>query len=96
MKDVNVPAGYKSTDIGVIPKDWKLELLGNLFTFKNGVNADKKHYGKGIKFINVLEIIQKDCLLYKDIPGFITLDSLLINQNLVKEGDVLFNRTSET
>jgi type I restriction enzyme S subunit len=96
MNDVNVPEGYKSTDIGVIPEDWEVELLGNLFTFKNGVNADKKHYGKGIKFINVLEVIQKNCLFYKDIPGFITLNTLLIQQNLVKKGDVLFNRTSET
>ena len=24
MNDVNVPAGYKSTDIGVIPEDWKV------------------------------------------------------------------------
>ena len=24
MKDVNVPEGYKSTDIGILPKDWKV------------------------------------------------------------------------
>ena len=30
MKDVNVPAGYKSTDIGIIPEDWEVKLLKSI------------------------------------------------------------------
>ncbi|MEH1951902.1 MAG: restriction endonuclease subunit S [Nostoc sp.] len=88
--------GYKKTEVGVIPDDWKAEKLGELFKFKNGVNAEKKYYGKGIKFINILEVIQKSSLFYEDIPGFISLDSGTIKKNIVQKGDVLFNRTSET
>ena len=32
MKDVNVPAGYKSIDVGVIPKDWNIDRLGEKTT----------------------------------------------------------------
>lgn len=88
--------GYKKTEVGVIPDDWEAEKLGELFKFKNGVNAEKKYYGKGIKFINILEVIQKSSLFYEDIPGFISLDPGTIKNNIVQKGDVLFNRTSET
>ena len=30
-----VKAGYKQTEIGVIPADWKVVLIGDLFDFKN-------------------------------------------------------------
>lgn len=91
-----IAEGYKKTDAGVISTDWQAKKLSELFKFKNGVNADKKYYGKGIKFINILEIIQNNSLFYDDIPGFITLEPESIKSNLVQKGDVLFNRTSET
>jgi len=65
-------------EVGFIPEDWEVFPLQALFKFKNGVNADKKQYGKGIKFINVLEIIQNSSLFYQDIPGFISLNSHII------------------
>ena len=40
--------------------EWKEDKLGNLFSFKNGVNASKEDYGTGYKFINVLDIIQNE------------------------------------
>ncbi len=38
----------------------ELKYLGEMLDFKNGINADKSQYGQGIKFINVLDIINKD------------------------------------
>lgn len=78
------------------PREWKPYKLQELFSFKNGVNSDKDSYGKGIKFINIMEVIDKDYLHYNDIPGFITLEEKAIKSNLVQHGDILFNRTSET
>ena len=94
--EINIKDGYKVTEVGVIPDDWEVKKLGELLKFKNGINADKKYYGEGIKFINILEIIQKRYLFYQDIPGFVTIDSATIKSNLVQLGDILFNRTSET
>src|SRR4051794_21975775 len=61
--------GYKQTDAGPIPADWGTRPLGELFTFRNGVNADKRSYGQGIRFINVLEPITHSHLHGPEIPG---------------------------
>ena len=56
-KSRSVPAGYKQTDVGVIPENWDVRPFVELFAFRNGVNADKASYGQGVRFINVLEPI---------------------------------------
>ena len=91
-----VPEGYRKTKVGILPNDWELEPLGNLFNFKNGVNAEAEKYGKGIKFVNIMEIINNNALSSKLILGEVELSKKAINENLVIKGDVLFNRTSET
>ena len=87
---------FKDSPVGRIPKSWGVMRLGDLFTFKNGVNASGDKFGLGIKFINLKEVLENDSLTYKDIPGSVTLDEKEIENNLVEYGDVLFNRTSET
>lgn len=86
----------KETDMGLIPSDWQVSKLKEIFNLKNGVNTEKNNYGKGIKFINVLEIIRNNHIKYDDIPGHISLSKESIQKYLVRNGDVLFNRTSET
>lgn len=81
--------------LGMIPKDWEVKKLGYLFSFKNGVNANASQYGKGIKFINVKEVIDNDTLDYSQIPNRVNISEQLIKENIVINGDVLFNRTSE-
>jgi type I restriction enzyme, S subunit len=88
--------GYKQTEVGIIPEDWKIVALGEILSFQNGVNADKKAYGIGIPFINILEVITYPRLTVDRIPGKVLLTSQLIKTFKVESGDVLFNRTSET
>ena len=54
--------------------DWSETLFQDLFIFKNGVNASKEQYGSGIKFINVLDIINN--------PNGITYDSIIGSVNI--------------
>jgi type I restriction enzyme S subunit len=61
--------GYKQTEVGVIPEDWEIIPFSELFDFRNGVNADKAAYGKGVRFINVLEPITYSHITALDIPG---------------------------
>jgi type I restriction enzyme, S subunit len=91
-----VPNGYKQTDVGVIPEDWDVQSMAELFTFQNGVNADKSAYGSGIPFINVLEVITYSTLTEDRIPGRVSLPAQAKSTFAVQRGDVLFNRTSET
>lgn len=91
-----VPPGYKQTGVGAIPEDWHLLPMSNLLEFRNGVNADKSAYGRGIRFINVLEVITRTHLQNLDIPGRVSLPAILVDSFEVRRGDILFNRTSET
>lgn len=79
-----------------IPSDWECRPLATLFRFKNGINASKESYGTGIKFINVMEVINHSSLTVDMIPGSVVASSKLAAEYLVERGDVLFNRTSET
>ena len=87
--------GYKHTEVGAVPEDWDVKTLGDLFTFQNGVNADKSAYGSGVAFINVLEIITYQTLTESRIPGKVQLSPQARSAFAVQFGDVLFNRTSE-
>jgi type I restriction enzyme S subunit len=78
-----------------LPDGWTATTLGTFMDFKNGVNADKGAYGKGVKFVNVMDIFRKNYLLSQDIRGSVTITDKQLEEYLVVKGDVLFNRTSE-
>jgi type I restriction enzyme S subunit len=75
---------------------WLSIHLGQLLTFKNGLNASKEKYGGGVKFINVLDIIENDFITYDRIIGSVEASEKEIKKNQVQYGDILFQRSSET
>ena len=87
---------FKQTEIGATPEDWALTTLGTLLSFTNGLNADKTAYGKGMPFINVMEPITRSHIYGPEIPGRVQIPSEAALAYLVKPGDIVFNRTSET
>jgi type I restriction enzyme S subunit len=89
-------SGYQHSDVGLIPGEWEVAPLSELFEFRNGVNADKTAYGRGVRFINVLEAITHSHLTADQIPGRVRLTPAARDAYLVRPGDVVFNRTSET
>lgn len=76
--------------------EWPLSTLGSFFTFKNGVNADKSMYGKGRKFINVMDVIADHPILHDAIIGSVEISDQEFAKNEVIFGDILFQRSSET
>lgn len=99
---MEVKKGYKKTEVGVIPEDWDVRSLNELFTFNGGLTASRAqlstkgicylHYGdihKSVKtFIDVSEEFAK--LPKLDIPEHsISKNVLLYN------GDVVFVDASE-
>ena len=36
--------GYKQTDIGLIPEDWEVEKIGEVFDITAGGDIDKKNF----------------------------------------------------
>lgn len=93
---MNNPKTTKPFHNTEIPSDWDVKVLGQLFDFKNGINAGKESYGTGVKFINVMEVIYNDSFTAEIIPGTVQITDEQKQLYLVKNGDVLFNRTSET
>lgn len=76
--------------------EWKEKRLGELLEFKNGINATKEQYGKGVKFINVLDILNNDFITHDIIIGSVDIDNETVEKNAVRYGDILFQRSSET
>lgn len=75
--------------------DWEKKTLGEVLDFKNGINADKSKYGSGKKFINVLDIINENPIYYDTILGSVEITEQEFDNNDVKYGDILFQRSSE-
>ena len=60
---MELKTGYKQTEVGVIPSDWKFNTLGGIFQFKQGVqcSVEKQHFqdGKGLKrFVRIIDLTQ--------------------------------------
>jgi len=75
---------------------WDVKKLGDLLEFKNGINASKEQYGKGYKFINVLDILNNDFITHDKIIGSVDVSEDIFNKYPVNYGDILFQRSSET
>jgi type I restriction enzyme, S subunit len=75
---------------------WEEIMLNRLLDFKNGINASKEQYGSGIKFINILDILNNDYILYDSIIGSVNVDAHVAAKYPVNYGDILFQRSSET
>ena len=87
---------YKMTDVGVIPEDWEVRSIGEMYSFKNGLNKDKDSFGFGTPIINYMDVYKNNGLTSKCIKGKVSLSDYEISYFLVKKGDVFFTRTSET
>ena len=92
IKNYKSPA-LRFSDFG---GEWEIKKLGSLLEFKNGINASKEQYGSGVRFINVLDILENDFITYDRILGCVNISSDLLEKYPVNYGDVLFQRSSET
>lgn len=75
---------------------WDEKKLGDLLEFKNGINAAKEQYGRGVKFINVLDILNNDFITHDKIVGSVDVTKEILDKYPVQYGDILFQRSSET
>lgn len=76
--------------------EWKIIKLDELYEFKNGINADRTAYGKGVPLISVTDIINNNFITYNKIRGKIDINNNILINNSVEYGDILFQRSSET
>ena len=88
--------GYKKTEVGVIPEAWEVVPVGDLFTFKNGLNKAKQFFGRGTPIVNYMDVFGKPSLRIGEVVGQVAVSPKELNAYNVRKGDVFFTRTSET
>lgn len=91
---VQVPQGYKQTEVGIIPEDWQALPLGVIGTFKNGINKDSSEFGHGHPFVNLMDVFGRNRISSNENLGLINTSSIDQQVYDLKNGDVLFIRSS--
>jgi type I restriction enzyme S subunit len=85
-----ISAGYKKTELGVIPNDWEIMLVGDAFTIcnnlrlpisltiRNGMNGDYPYYGptKIQGYINEYRVSGEFALIGEDGDHFLKYESV--------------------
>lgn len=85
-----IPAGYKQTELGVIPDDWEVMLVGEAFaicnnlrmpissTIRDGMNGDYPYYGptKIQGYINEYRVMGEYALIGEDGDHFLKYESV--------------------
>lgn len=89
-------AGFNDSEVGLIPEDWSLPKLGELFSFKNGLNKAKQYFGYGVPIVNYMDVYKLNRIYRRNICGLVDVNDGEIDSFSVRKGDVFFTRTSET
>jgi type I restriction enzyme S subunit len=76
--------------------EWDAPVLGDLFSFKNGLNKAKKFFGYGTPIVNYMDVYRKRGLTVRELAGRVSLSKDELAAFQVRKGDVFFTRTSET
>lgn len=72
-------------------------MLGERFTFKNGINASREAFrAEGIQCIGVSDVVKCLPITAKNVKGTVAISEEEIKKNIVNYGDILFQRSSET
>lgn len=80
----------------MIPDDWDAVPIGEMFTFKNGLNKAKGFFGYGTPIVNYMDVFGRPSLQIADVAGRVDVNSRELASYEVRKGDVFFTRTSET
>ena len=76
--------------------NWEQVRLGDLFSFKNGLNKAKEFFGYGTPIVNYMDVFGSSMIRFSDLEGRVSLSKPELKNFDVQKGDVFFTRTSET
>lgn len=93
--ELKIPAGFKRTAIGDIPKEWEVKTLIELSLngISNGVFNDQNKVGKGYRLINVVDLYDEPAIDTTQL-SLLELEMTQFEKNKVKKGDLFFTRSS--
>ena len=92
QKTLNVPnIRFKEFE-----EEWEECFLSDILEFKNGLNPKANKFGKGTKFISVMDILNNIFITYDCIKATVEATEEEKLNFSVEKGDILFQRSSET
>lgn len=77
-------------------EEWEECFLSDILEFKNGLNPKANKFGKGTKFISVMDILNNIFITYDCIKATVEATEEEKLNFSVEKGDILFQRSSET
>lgn len=97
-----ISAGFKQTEVGVIPGDWGVKSLDELFSFRGGFTASRNQLSEdGFCYLHYGDIHSSDKPYidvqeeFSDIPKLKVSINLVPKKSLLRDGDVVFVDASE-
>ena len=90
MSEVKIPEGYKQTEVGVIPEDWKITPLGEIVQenrISSGLYKDKNSYGSGTSIIKLGDVFSNDVFNPNTVQK-VEADEAEIQRYKIKVGDL--------
>jgi type I restriction enzyme, S subunit len=84
------------TRLSGFQNEWDQVRLGDLFSFKNGLNKAKQFFGYGTPIVNYMDVFGRVGMYALDLKGRVSLSKAELKNFDVQKGDVFFTRTSET
>lgn len=76
--------------------EWEEHYLSDYLDFKNGLNPKPDKFGRGIKFISVMDILNNTVITNDCIRVSVDVSEEELHNFCVENGDMLFQRSSET
>lgn len=76
--------------------EWEEHHLSDYLDFKNGLNPKPDKFGRGIKFISVMDILNNTVITNDCIRVSVDVSEEELHNFCVENGDILFQRSSET
>ena len=76
--------------------EWEEHYLSDYLDFKNGLNPKPDKFGRGIKFISVMDILNNTVITNDCIRVSVDVSEEELHNFCVGNGDMLFQRSSET
>jgi len=95
-KDKHIPQGYKDSPLGIIPKEWEVKRLGSLCINNGdyGLNAPATDYSVDLPtYLRITDIDDNGKFIHIDKKS---VNSPMVNEYYLKEGDIVFARTGAT
>ncbi len=89
----HTPSGYKPSPLGPIPEDWEVKRLGEIGSFKNGLNFTPNEDGFSYYFLGVSDFQDKTDIHANELNQ-IQLANELDKEYHLKDDDLVFVRSN--